>query len=150
MKKYIKAISTILLLSSCTYLSQGAGQVVFHWEKPNTGIQAFSRDHKFCMNQSQDFSFIPDFRTWFYSEESKLNIRVKWDSEKGIWASYIAYPGAMPVLVNYLQDDEDINPYEYKDCMEDLGYLTRYYERPEITNINVQQKYLYRDPSYRN
>ena len=30
-------------LSSCTYFQKGAGQVVYHWEKPHTGVEKFSR-----------------------------------------------------------------------------------------------------------
>ena len=80
---------------------------------------------------------LPDFRTWFYSEEVKLDIRADWHAEKGIWASYVPYPGAMPLVVNSLRDDADSDPKEYRLCMEDKGYWHRTYNLPSVTNIYV-------------
>ena len=58
-------------------------------------------------------------------------------AEKGIWASYIPYPGAMPIVVNSLRDDADSDPKEYRLCMEDKGYWHRTYNLPSVTNIYV-------------
>lgn len=134
-----KIITTFLALSlcSCTYLSKGSGQVVYHWEKPNTGVQKFASDHAECLIQAKEFTFIPDFRSWFYTEETKLDTRADWNSSKGIWASYIPYEGAQPLIVNSRYNDEDINPKDYRVCMASKGYWQRDYEIPEITNINL-------------
>ena len=76
-------------LSSCTYFQKGAGQVVYHWEKPHTGVEKFSRDHAECLMAAKEFKLMPDFRSWFYTEETKLDTRADWKSSKGIWASYV-------------------------------------------------------------
>ena len=86
-------------LSSCTYFQKGAGQVVYHWEKPHTGVEKFSRDHAECLMAAKEFKLMPDFRSWFYTEETKLDTRADWKSSKGIWASYVPYPGAQPLVV---------------------------------------------------
>lgn len=138
MNNKLKYLSILpLLMCSCTLFSDGQGQVIYHWERENTGIEKFSRDHSECMRNAEDFKLLPDFRTWFYSEEVKLNIRADWHSQKGIWASYIPYPGAMPVMVNSLRNDEDSNPKKYRKCMEDKGYWHRSYEIPSVTNIYI-------------
>lgn len=144
-KKIISA-TFLLTLCSCTYLSKGSGQVVYHWEKPYTGVQKFSVDHADCLVKAKEFTFIPDFRSWFYTEETKLDTRADWKSSKGIWASYIPYAGAQPLIVNSRYNDEDINPKDYRVCMESKGYWRREHEIPEITNINL---YKARNPMLR-
>lgn len=123
------------LTASCTFFSESDGQVIYHWERQNTGIQKFSRDHSECMRKAEDFKLLPDVRSWFYSEEAKLDIRADWHAEKGIWASYVAYPGAQPVMVNSLREDEDISPREYRICMEERGYWHRELDIPTHTNL---------------
>ncbi|MBE6448969.1 MAG: hypothetical protein E7018_06730 [Alphaproteobacteria bacterium] len=137
MKNKIFVTIASLLLCSCTLFSDGSGQVVFHWEKTRTGVEKFSRDHAECLLVSKEFKLFPDFRTWFYAEETKLDTRADWNSEKGIWASYVPYPGAQPLIVNSRYDDEDISPAAYSDCMIDKGYWHREHTIPEITNINL-------------
>lgn len=132
---YILALAAVL--SSCTYLSKGSGQVVYHWEKPNVGVEKFSRDHAECLISAKEFKLMPDFRTWFYSEETKLDTRADWKSTKGIWASYIPYEGAQPLTVNSRYDDDDISPADYSRCMKSKGYWARTHDIPEITNINL-------------
>lgn len=135
MRKYF--ILFCLLLSSCTMFSRGTGQVIFHWQKQNTGVEKFSRDHADCLLIAKEFTLMPDFRTWFYSEETKLNTRADWRSDKGIWATYIPYAGAQPLIVNSRYDDSDIDPADYNKCMKSKGYWHRSYDIPEITNINL-------------
>ena len=125
-----------LTLTSCSWFSNGQGQVIYHWERENTGIEKFARDHSECMRQAEDLR-LPDFRTWFYSEEVKLDIRADWHSERGIWASYIPYPGAQPIIVNSLRDDANIDPGDYRECMENRGYWNRTYNIPTTTNIFI-------------
>lgn len=135
-KNTLLSLISGILLNSCTLFSSGQGQVIYHWERENTGVAKFSRDHSECMRQAEDIS-LPDFRTWFYSEEVKLDVRADWHAEKGIWASYVPYPGAMPVMVNSLRDDSDSDPKKYRLCMEDKGYWHRTYNLPSVTNIYV-------------
>ena len=137
MKKILLITSILFSLSSYTFLTKGEGQVIFHWEKYNTGIQKFSRDHSECMRQAEDFKFLPNIKNWFYSEEARYDVRADWHSEKGIWASYIPYEGAQPVMVNSIRDDKDSSPRKYKNCMEKRGYNQRKYDIPEVTNIFI-------------
>ena len=137
MKKILLITSILFSLSSCTWLSKGEGQVIYHWEKYNTGVQKFSRDHSECMRLAEDFKFLPNIKNWFYSEEARYDIRADWHSEKGIWASYIPYEGAQPIMVNSIRDDKDSSPRKYKNCMEKRGYNQRKYDIPEVTNIFI-------------
>lgn len=128
--------ATALMLSSCSsWMSRGRGQVIFHWERENTGVQKFARDHSECLRGAEDFSFFPNVKSWFYSEEVKLDVKADWHANKGIWASYIPYPGAQPLVVNSLRDDTRISPTDYRDCMEKRGYWNRKYNLPTTTNI---------------
>ncbi len=142
MKKIM--VLACILLCSCSYFGGGRGQFVYHWEKTNTGVQKFARDHSECMKEAKAISFVPDFRTWFYTEETKLNTKADWNSTSGIWASYIPYPGAQPLIVNSSIDDIDVDPDEYVACMKGNGYWFRQHTIPEITNINL---YKARNPS---
>ena len=148
MKKLYVSLISAFLASSCTLFQDGDGQVIYHWERENTGVQKFARDHSECMRQAEDFKLLPDVRTWFFSEEVKMNIRADWHSEKGIWARYVPYPGAMPVMVNSLRNDSDSSPRKYRLCMEDRGYWHRTYNLPSVTNIYVYrpQSVLQDDP----
>lgn len=137
MKKYwYCSVIAYFSLTACSWFSNGQGQVIYHWERENTGVEKFARDHSECMRKAEELR-LPDFRTWFYSEEVKLDIRADWFAERGIWASYVPYPGAMPVMVNSLRDDYDSNPKKYRLCMEDKGYWHRAYNIPSVTNIYV-------------
>ena len=124
-------------LCSCTYLSKGSGQVVYNWEKPQNRVQKFAKDHGDCLLAAKEFKLMPDFRSWFYTEETKLDTRADWNSTKGIWASYVPYPGAQPLIVNSRYEDDDISPANYSKCMRSKGYWNREHDIPEITNINL-------------
>ncbi len=137
MKTTIFISALCAVLCSCTYLSKGSGQVVYHWEKPHTGVEKFARDHAECLMAAKEFKLMPDFRTWFYSEETKLDTRADWKSDKGIWASYVPYSGAQPLIVNSRYADDDISPANYSKCMRSKGYWAREHDIPEITNINL-------------
>lgn len=124
----------IILLSGC---SAPQGQVVFHWDRYNTGGLKFSRDHSECMREAEPFRFFPDFKSWFYTEEQRYKTAVKWHKEKGIWASYVPYPGAMPIFVNSVKDDTDVSPRKYQKCMLRKGYIERTTNVPEASNLFV-------------
>ena len=131
----VPALSVLLISSCSSWMSRGRGQVIFHWEKENTGAEKFARDHSECLREAEDFSLSPDVKSWFYSEEVKLDLRADWHAQKGIWASYVPYPGAQPVMVNSLRDDTRINPVDYRTCMEKKGYWHRRYNIPTTSNI---------------
>ncbi len=138
--------------SGCTLLSKAdQGQVVYHWERPQTGVEKFSRDHSECLRNAEDLKFWPDVSSWFYSEEARNEIIVDWHSTRGVWATYVPYRGAQPLIINSLRADEDVNPREYRVCMEDKGYEKRIANIPEITNIFVYnpQRVLEYKPAYR-
>ncbi len=137
MKKVLFLILIILTFPACSWLSKGQGQVIYHWERPNTGVSKFSRDHSECMRVAEDFKFLPSIKNWFYSEEVRLDIRADWHSEKGIWASYVPYEGAQPLMVNSIRDDKDSSPRKYRICMEKRGYTRRMYDIPTTTNIFI-------------
>lgn len=138
MRKLFNIILLASTLTGCGYFLEGdgKGQIIYHWERPQTGIEKFSRDHSECMRIAEGIH-MPDFRTWFFSEETKLDLRANWHDEKGIWASYVAYPGAQPVLVRSLRDNSGSNPRKYRLCMEDRGYAHRQENIPSVTNIYV-------------
>lgn len=139
MIKKLYIISLILSITACSTStsSKGEGQVIFHWEKENTGVEKFSRDHSECMLNAEDFRLIPNIKSWFYSEEARLDIRANWHTEKGVWASYVPYPDAQPLIVNSLRRNESINPKDYRLCMEKRGYWHRSYNIPTVTNVYV-------------
>ena len=118
--------------------------MVFHWERTNTGVEKFARDHGQCMKEAKEIEFMPDYRAWFYTEETKLNTKADWHSSSGIWATYVPYTGAQPLIVNASIDDVDVDPKEYVSCMKEKGYWFRNHTIPEITNINL---YKARNPS---
>lgn len=138
MKKFLFAFSLLFSLGGCSWFYSDAaqGQIIYHWERKKTGIEKFSRDHSECMRLAESLH-IPDFRTWFFSEEAKLNLRANWHAERGIWASYVAYPGAQPVMVRSMRDNAESSPKKYRLCMEDRGYTHRTENIPVITNIYI-------------
>ena len=94
------------LLNACSWFDdEPQGQVIYHWAKENTGVQKFVKDHSECLRVAEPTRWVPDVSSWFYSEEAKLNIRADWHSGKGIWATYVPYVGAQPLIVNSLRDD---------------------------------------------
>lgn len=133
MKKFFVAIT--IFLASC--YSGPKGQLVFHWDRYNTGGIKFARDHSECMRKAEAFKFIPSFRSWFYTEEQRYNTVVKWHKEHGIWASFVPYPGAMPIMVNSVRDDTDVSPKKYQRCMLEKGYVNRTINVPEASNLFV-------------
>lgn len=131
-----------LILMLCFFISgcfseSGEGQVIYNWDKENTGIAKFSRDHSECLKKAEGWFHWPNIASWFYSEEYRYNIHVDWHKEKGIWASYVPYQGATPVLVNSIRDTSRSDPHDYRVCMEDKGYIHRAYNLPTVTNIFV-------------
>ena len=133
MKKLLILFS--LVLASCS--SGGKGQIIYNWERENTGVAKFSRDHSECLRKAEGWFHWPNISNWFYSEEYRYNIHVNGHKEKGIWASYVPHRGADPILINSIRDSADSNPRDYRLCMEEKGYWHRTYDIPSVTNIYV-------------
>ena len=136
MRKFIYISAFVFSLCSCGifYGDAAQGQIIYHWERPKTGIEKFARDHSECMRKAEGFH-VPDFRSWFFSEEVKLDLRANWHADRGIWASYVAYPGAQPVLVRSMHENDGSSPRKYRICMEKRGYTHRTDNIPSTTNI---------------
>ena len=134
--KKVFVLTMILFLSGCFSFGP-KGQVVFHWDRYNTGGLKFARDHSECMRKAEKYSFLPSFRSWFYTEEQRYETVVKWHKEHGIWASFVPYPGAMPILVNSVRDDSNSSPRKYQKCMLQKGYVERTMDIPEASNLFV-------------
>ena len=62
----------VFLLAACG--STTRGQVVFHWDRYNTGGLKFARDHSECMREAEAFKLLPNFKSWFYTEEQRYNM----------------------------------------------------------------------------
>ena len=136
--KKILALFLIMMTTACA-MNRGLGQVVYHWEKPRTGIKQFARDHSECLNYASPWKLMPDFKSLLHSEEFRIDARADWHSPRGIWSSYVPYPGAMPLMLNSLKRDDDINPRKYRVCMESREYTHRKYDIPSTTNIYYYQ-----------
>ncbi len=126
-------LGIIFLLSAC---GGPKGQVVFHWDRYNTGGLKFARDHSECMREAEAFK-LTNFRSWFYTEEQRYETVVKWHKEHGIWASFVPYPGAMPIMVNSVRDDTRSDPKKYQRCMMKKGYVNRTTDIPEASNLFI-------------
>ena len=74
MKKNLLILSIITILTAC---ASGDGQLVYHWERYNTGIEKFARDHSQYMREAESFNMMPRIKTlWhsmFYTEEKKIS-----------------------------------------------------------------------------
>lgn len=132
--KNVLMIAVFILLEAC---SSPKGQVVFHWDRYNTGGLKFARDHSECMREAEAFKLMPNFKSWFYTEEQRYETVVKWHKEHGIWASFVPYPGAMPIMVNSVRDDSNSSPRKYQKCMLKKGYVERTAEIPEVSNLFI-------------
>lgn len=110
---------------------------MFHWDRYNTGGVKFARDHSECMRKAEALKLMPNFRSWFYTEEQRYETVVKWHKEHGIWASFVPYPGAMPIMVNSVRDDSRSSPAKYQKCMLQKGYVNRTTDIPEASNLFV-------------
>ena len=57
MKHLLKITILSLSLCGCSWLQWGdsaKGQIIYHWERPRTGIEKFSRDHSECMRKEKE------------------------------------------------------------------------------------------------
>ena len=126
MKKW--AFLLCLTLTGCAIPEDG--QKTFYWQRPNTGVAWFAKDHKECMAEADQFPFEWPGMPWEWGDQQPLNLRFDNNSDKGIWAQFIPYPGAKPVYVNYASGDWSVDYDDYQKCMEDRHYFQR--QRPRI------------------
>lgn len=118
-----KALCLLFLLSGCAMIEEG--QKTFYWQRPNTGVAWFAKDHNECMHESDWFPFKMPRWWWTYGRNYKLNLRFDNESSSGIWAQFVPYPGAQPVYVNYASDDWSVDYDDYQQCMEARNYSQR-------------------------
>ena len=118
-----KILCMFLLLSGCSWVDEG--QKTFYWQRPNTGVGWFAKDHNECMKEADWFPFRWPGWPWDWGEPQQLNLRFDNDSGNGIWAQFIPYPGAQPVHVNYVYGDWSVDYDDYQDCMEKRHYTQR-------------------------
>ncbi len=118
-----KIIFLCLVLGGCVHAEEG--QKTFYWERPNTGVAWFAKDHNECMLEADKFPFEWPGWPWYWGKPKPLNLRFDNNSENGVWAQFIPYPGAQPVYVNYVPNDWSVSYNDYQDCMENRHYTQR-------------------------
>jgi hypothetical protein len=116
-----KALCLLFLLSGCAVVEEG--QKIFYWQRPNTGVAWFSKDHNECMKEADWFPF--EWPGFPWGTSKKLNLRFDNESANGVWAQFVPYPGAQPVYVNYASDDWSVDYDDYQQCMEARNYSQR-------------------------
>ncbi len=121
MPKIIAMCCCLLALTGC----MSGGQKVFYWERPNTGVTWFVRDHGQCLEESDYWPFTRPGWPPFSGAEPKLKLRFDNDADNGIWADFIPFPGAHPVKVNSVHGDWSMSYDVYEACMEQRGYIQR-------------------------
>ena len=124
----------LFCLGGCFFVVQEdnrEGQKLFYWERPNTGVAWFAKDHRECMLEADTWPFEWPGFPW---EPEELKLRFDNDSENGVWAQFIPYPGAMPVHVNYAHADWSVDYDDYQRCMERRHYTQR---KPAQVNYQV-------------
>ena len=118
-----KIFCLFLLLSGCSLVD--SGQKTFYWQRPNTGVGWFAKDHNECMREADWFPLQWPGWPWDWGDQGPLNLRFDNNSGNGVWAQFIPYPGAQPVYVNYAYGDWSVDYDDYQDCMEKRHYTQR-------------------------
>jgi len=108
----------VFLLNACD-----GGQAIFYWEKPDTGPTWFAKEHNECLAEADWWPWT--MPAWPPGETKLPELRFDNDSDNGIWANFVPYPGAQPVYVNSRQDDSSMSISTYESCMESKGYKQR-------------------------
>ena len=126
--KQLFLFSSLLVLTACGY----KGQTIFFWEKPDVGPVWFAKEHNECLASADWWPW--QAPTWPLGSARQPELRFDNDSDNGIWANFVPYPGAQPVYVNSLVNDSTMSPSRYESCMEDKGYVQR---QPKIVRRQV-------------
>ena len=126
MKKTLFLTCLLFVLSGCRWMAGDEGQKVFYWERPNTGVVWFAKDHRECMREADMFPFEWPSMPWGAPDAPKpLNLRFDNDAPSGVWAQFVPFPGAKPVFVNAVDDDWAVDYDAYEDCMTSRHYRQR-------------------------
>ena len=136
MKYIFVFVGMLFFMTGCHWMAGGTGQKIFYWERPNTGVVWFAKDHRECLQEADLFPFEwPDF--WGENKYRALNLRFDNNSPTGVWAQFVPYPGAKPVYVNSAQDDCAVSYDDYEACMKARHYYER---RPAVISTQVFQQ----------
>ena len=109
----------LFCLSACS----SGGQSVFFWYRPDIGPVYFAREHSECLAEADWWPWTTP--AWPPGSTKLPELRFDNDSDHGIWANFIPYPGAQPVYVNSLAADWSMSVSSYRKCMEKRGYIQR-------------------------
>lgn len=121
-----KIVAVLFALCFFALTACGGGQTVYYWERPNTGVNWFVRDHNQCLRVADWWPYEwPGFRfsgPWGWDTPPDLDLRFDNDASNGIWAEYTPFPGAQPVYVNSRAGDWSMSASTYEKCMEQRQY----------------------------
>ena len=120
LKKCLVGLS-LILMSGCA----GEGQHMYYWERPNTGAVWFARDHNECLAIADMWPYEWPGMPWGWGAPKQLELRFDNDSDHGIWAQFVPFPGAQPVHVNSVAGDWSISYDDYEECMMERNYTQR-------------------------
>ena len=127
MKKtfYAFCMGIYCILGGC-HLDAQEGQKVFYWERPNTGVVWFAKDHRECMQEADLFPFEWPSIPLFSDKPKELKLRFDNNAPTGVWAQFVPYPGAHPLYVNWADDDWSVDYDSYEACMKERHYHERF------------------------
>jgi len=125
MNKRILIFLMFCLLCGCRAMVENEGQKVFYWERANTGIVWFAKDHRECLREADLFPFEWPSMPLFSERPKDLKLRFDNDAPSGVWAQFIPYPGARPIYVNSVEDDWSVDYKSYEECMTERHYHHR-------------------------
>lgn len=122
--KYLKRflVLSLFLITAC---ASENGQRMFYWERPNTGVNWFARDHQECLTEADYWPYEWPGLPWGWGAPKELELRFRNDSDHGIWAQFTPYPGAQPVHVNSVAADWSMSYDVYEDCMTQRNYIQK-------------------------
>ncbi len=112
---------TSLMLSACG----GDGQHMYYWERPNTGAVWFARDHNECLAAADMWPYEWPGMPWGWGAPKDMELRFDNESDHGIWAQFVPFPGAQPVHVNSVAGDWSMSYDAYEECMRERHYTER-------------------------
>ncbi len=124
MKRIFKTLCvtcSFLLLSACG----SNGQHMYYWERANTGVVWFARDHNECLAVADMWPYQWPGMPWGWGTPPNLDLRFDNSSDHGIWAQFIPFPGAQPLHVNSKVADWSMSYDDYEECMLSRNYVLR-------------------------
>ncbi len=111
-----------LIIIGCSPLDKG--QTIFYWENPLADEEWFVKDHNDCIEQADYWPWT--LPAWPLNAQKVPSRKFQNESDNGVWASFVPYPGAQPLYVNTVWADWSVSTGAYQSCMQDRGYkMTR-------------------------